>query len=412
MRVLIISQYFWPENFRINDLASYFAEVGHEVTVLTGKPNYPEGILNPDFRANPDSFVRYGNVEICRVPMTLRGKSKVSLALNYMSFFISASIIGVWRIRRESFDLIFVFGASPITVAIPAIIIKKFKKIPIFLWVLDLWPESLSAVGVLRSKRVLQIVGYVVSWIYKWCDHILIQSRSFRQSIQQYCVDADMPGKVLYFPSWAEEIFSQSSLVPQNDVLHRADKFTAMFAGNLGEAQDLPALLDAAERLKSNRRIRWIIMGDGRMHKWLFEEVIRRGLSECFHMVGRHPVEEMPAFFECADVLIVTLKRNDIFSRTIPGKVQSYLAYGKPIVGMIDGEARRIIEESGCGRVCASGDSECFAKTLEELACAKAEDLTKMGQMGRQYYEAHFERRALLARLEAYFKAAVSKQLR
>lgn len=410
MKILIVSQYFWPENFRINDLVSHLSEVGHEVTVLTGKPNYPEGILHPEFRINPSLFNRYGVVELYRVPMLVRGKGKVSLALNYLSFFTSASTLGVWKIRHKSFDVVFVFGASPITAAIPAIIVKKIKKTPIFLWVLDLWPESLSAVGAVRSELVLRNVGRMVSWVYKNCDHILIQSRSFLESIQKYCVDADQAGKVLYFPSWAEEVFGQESQFVQNIVTRRNDLFTVMFAGNIGEAQDFPAMLDSAELLKTNRRIRWIIVGDGRMQEWVASEVTRRGLSECFYLVGRFPMESMPAFFVCADVLLVSLKANDIFSRTIPGKVQSYLAFGKPVVGMIDGEARVVIEASKGGLACGSGDSKGLARILEELASIQPETLAKMGQMGRQYYEQHFERRALFAKLENFFQAEISGQ--
>jgi glycosyltransferase involved in cell wall biosynthesis len=410
VKILIVSQYFWPENFRINDLASHFSTTGHDVTVLTGMPNYPEGMLHPEFADEPNKFSRYGNIEVHRVPMVLRGKGKISLVLNYLSFFISASTIGLWGLRHKSFDVAFVFGASPITVAIPAIIIKKIKKTPIFLWVLDLWPESLSAVGAVRSELVLRTVGRMVSWIYKNCDHILIQSRSFLESIQEYCGDADQPGKILYFPSWAEEVFGQESNVIQNAVIRRNDMFTVMFAGNIGEAQDFPSMLNAAELLKNNRRIRWIIVGDGRMQEWVANEVSRRELSECFHLVGRFPMELMPAFFACADVLLVSLKANDIFARTIPGKVQSYLAFGKPVVGMIDGEAHTVIEQSEGGRVCGSGDSEGLAKILEELANMQPEALVKMGQMGRQYYEQHFERRLLFAKLEGFFQAEISGQ--
>jgi len=408
MKLLIISQYFWPENFRINDLATHFSDIGHEVTVLTGKPNYPEGTLHSKFKEDPKLFHRYGNVKIYRVPMTLRGKGKVSLAINYLSFFISASTIGIWKIRHQSFDAIFVFGVSPITVAIPAVVVRKLRNIPVFLWVLDLWPESLSAVGAVRSKRVLWTIGRMVSWIYKNSDHILIQSKSFLESIKKYCVDADRLGKVVYFPSWAEEVFGKKSAFVQNAICRRDDMFTVMFTGNIGEAQDFPSLLKAAELLKSNNRIRWIIVGDGRAHEWVLNEVNRKKMTDSFLLVGRFPVEAMPSFFDCADVLLVSLKANDIFARTIPGKVQSYLAYGKPIVAMIDGEARDVIEESGGGRTCGSGDYEGLAKILIELADIEPEELAKMGQRGRQFYERNFDRLELLTRLENNLESVIS----
>ncbi|MGB8339362.1 MAG: glycosyltransferase family 4 protein, partial [Burkholderiales bacterium] len=339
MKILMVTHYFWPESFRINDLAAHFASAGHKVTVLTGLPNYPEGHLNPQYKKDPDSFIQYGSVDVCRVPHLLRGTTKISLVLNFFTFLTSASVLGSWKLRRTKFDVVFVFAVSPITVAIPAIVIGKLNSAPVFLWVQDLWPETLSAVGVVRSPRLLALVGKLVRWIYARCDHILIQSQAFAPSIRKYCSEADQPGKMLYLPNWAEEVFGQVSGVTQHAVTRRDDLFTVMFAGNIGEAQDFPALLDAAERLKSNSRIRWIIIGDGRMREWVGQEVTRRGLADCFQLIGRFPVETMPAFFECADVLLVSLKTNEIFSQTVPGKVQSYLASGRPVVGMLDGEA-------------------------------------------------------------------------
>lgn len=407
MKILVVTHYFWPESFRINDLATHFANAGNEVTVLTGLPNYPEGHLNPDYKNDPHSFVQYGSVKVCRIPHVLRGSTKISLVLNYFSFLTSASILGAWKLRKTNFDVVFVFAVSPITVAIPAIMIGRLKRAPIFLWVQDLWPETLSAVGIVRSSRLLALVGGLVRWIYARCDHILIQSQAFASSIRKYSPEADQPGKMLYLPNWAEEVFGQVSQVTQNAVTRREGLFTVMFAGNIGEAQDFPALLDAAELLKSNDRIRWIIVGDGRMREWVSSEVTRRRLTDCFRLVGRFPMETMPDFFKCADALLVSLKANEIFSQTVPGKVQSYLASGKPVVGMLDGEARAVIEKSAGGKACGSGDSENLAKIIEELAKASPGELAQMGENGRQYYEQQFERGALFARLEGYFQAAI-----
>ncbi|PRC92711.1 glycosyltransferase family 4 protein [Solimicrobium silvestre] len=411
MRILIVTQYFWPENFRINDLASDFANKGHEVTVLTGSPNYPEGDLYPEFAADPGRFSKYQSVKILRIAHVLRGQSKVRLMLNYLTFFINASLTGAWKLRRSEFDVIFVFAVSPITMAIPAIVLGRLKHIPIFLWVQDLWPETLSAVGVVRSPFLLKMVGKMVSWIYAKCDHILIQSRAFTASVQQYCDQAHLPGKVLYFPNWAEQVFSQTSYHKQ-DVLKRDDElFTILFAGNIGDAQDFPAILNAAELLKSNERIRWVIVGDGRARDWVADEVVRRGLQSCVHLVGRFSLETMPSFFQVADALLVALKSDDIFSHTVPGKVQSYLAAGKAILGMIDGEARLVIDESGGGRSCASGASAELAQLVMEMSATSKEDLAQMGERGRQYYQRHFDRETLLKKLEMYFQAAKAGQI-
>ena len=408
LRILIVSQYFWPENFRINDLASSFSDKGHEVTVLTGLPNYPEGVLLPGFRDSPSDYAAYRGVKICRVPHVLRGQSKLRLALNYLTFVLSASVLGSWKLRKSEFDVIFVFAVSPITMAIPAILLGKLKRAAIFLWVQDLWPETLSAVGVVKSPVLLRAVGALVSWIYARCDHLLIQSRAFLPSIKKYCVTAEQKGKVLYFPNWAEQVFSQTDTCGQNVISRDDQLFTVLFAGNVGDAQDFPAILDAAEITRSDPRIRWVIVGDGRAHAKVAEEVVRRGLENTVKLTGRYPLEAMPGFFDVADVLLVSLKSNDIFSRTIPAKIQSYMAVGKPILAMLDGEAQLIIEQSQSGLSCAAGDSRELAALAMRMSTFNKSELASMGENGRQYYLRHFERELLMSRLETYFRAAVA----
>lgn len=409
MKILVVSQYFWPENFRINDLVSHFSDSNYSVVVLTGKPNYPEGVLHPEFSKNSSAFESYGSVEVCRVPMLLRGKGNLRLLLNYLSFFLSASTIGVWKLRKYSFDIVFVFGASPISVAIPAILQKKIRKIPVVLWVLDLWPESLSAVGAVKSPVIIKFVGLVVTWIYNNCDRILIQSRSFFPSIKKYCSNWFHEEKIRYFPSWAEDVFSQDATRNQQVITRRDDLFTILFAGNIGEAQDFPSILNAVELLRDNSRVRWVIVGDGRMYDWMVSEIESRNLSDNIKMIGRFPLETMPSFFECADVLLVSLKTNDIFARTIPGKLQSYLAAGKPVVAMIDGEAKLVIESAKCGRVCSSGDYIGLANAIDELAGISKESLAEMGRMGREYYQNNFDRKMLFSQLEEILKVSINK---
>ena len=408
LRILIVSQYFWPENFRINDLASSFVDRGHEVTVLTGKPNYPEGVLLPEYQSTPQNFARYQGVTIYRVPHVLRGKSKLRLALNYLTFVLSASLLGSWKLRKAKFDVVFVFAVSPITMAIPAILSGKLKRAPVFLWVQDLWPETLSAVGVVKSSVVLRIVGVLVKWIYRHCDYLLIQSRAFLPSIKKYCATAGHKGKVRYFPNWAEQVFYQTDTIGQHVVRRDPDFFTILFAGNLGDAQDFPAILDAVEKTRADPRIRWVIVGDGRMYDRIAEEVKSRGLAQSLILTGRYPLEAMPGFFDVADVLLVTLKSDDIFSRTIPGKLQSYMAAGKPILAMLDGEARLIIEQSRSGMSAAAGDSSELAALAMRLSKINLSELALMGENGRQYYLRNFEREMLMSRLENYFIEAVA----
>ena len=353
MRILIVSQYFWPENFRINDLTQELIQRGHSVTVLTGIPNYPAGRVFDGYRQNPKAFEQYSGARVWRVPMLARGHGAVRLFLNYLSFVIGACLYGPWRLRGQQADVIFVFEPSPVTVGLPAILLGRIKRTPVVFWALDLWPETLAAIGVVRSPRVLGWVGHLVKFIYERCTLVLGQSRGFLASIAKYCSDAQ---KIRYFPSWAEEVFNESDLMPAPEVPVLDGVFNVLFAGNIGEAQDLPAVLDAAESLKHNTAIRWLIVGDGRKSDWLLEEVARRGLQGNVLLLGRFPVERMPSFYAHADALLVSLKKDPVFSMTIPGKVQSYLMAGVPLVGMLDGEGAKVITEANAGLVCAAGD--------------------------------------------------------
>ncbi|KQN47103.1 glycosyl transferase [Pseudomonas sp. Leaf48] len=409
LRVLVVTQYFWPENMRINDLVRDFSESGHEVVVLTGWPNYPEGSVFSEFSTSPERFKNYFGARIVRVPLVSRGKCSVSLILNYISFFLSASTLGVFKLRSERFDAVFVYAVSPIMAAIPAVVLGRIKKVPVFVWILDLWPDTLRAVGVLRQPTLLSLVGRVVSTIYNRADYLLLQSKGFADNVKQYCTKEIPPERLIYFPSWAEDDFSSSTPLPSS-LLERDDSvFTIVFAGNLGEAQDFPAILEAAEALRSKIAVRWVIVGDGRMSKWLHEQVTTRNLSNVL-LLGRHPLSEMPGVFACADGLLVSLKTHDIFEKTIPGKIQAYMASSKPILGMINGEAARVIEESGAGFSCPSGDVQGLVRVTLELATKSSAQREAMGRSGRSYYLNHYSKSALMERLEVLFRVATLRR--
>jgi len=405
VKILIVTQYFWPENFRINDLAQELVQRGHSVTVLTGIPNYPAGGVFDAYRQNPMAFGRYNGATVWRVPMLARGHGAVRLFLNYLSFVIGACICGPWRLRGQQADVIFVFEPSPVTVGLPAILLGRIKRAPVVFWALDLWPETLAAMGVVRSPRVLGWVGHLVKFIYERCTLVLGQSRGFLGSIAKYCSDTQ---KIRYFPSWAEDVFSQADLVPAPEVPVREGVFNVLFAGNIGEAQDLPAVLSAAESLKHNAAIRWLIVGDGRKSVWLREEVERRGLQGSVLLLGRFPVERMPSFYAQADALLVSLKKDPVFSMTIPGKVQSYLMAGVPLVGMLDGEGAKVITEANAGLVCAAGDAGGLAAAVLKMAAMSADQRQQLGLNGRAYAQKEFGRDLLMDRLEALLSEAVA----
>jgi colanic acid biosynthesis glycosyl transferase WcaI len=397
LRVLVVSQYFWPENFRINELVTELVEHGHGVTVLTGKPNYPEGSVFADFRARPREFARYHGAEVVRVPMWPRGRNGVSLMLNYLTFAVSASLVGSWKLRGRKFDVVFVFEPSPVTVGLPAVLLRRLKRAPLLFWVLDQWPETLAAVGALKSARMLKLVGRLVSFIYDRCDVVLAQSQSMVPLIARYTRPVE---RIVYFPNWSEPVDENAVVIPAPEVPPKAGHFDVMFAGNIGESQDFGAILDAAEELRGHSHIRWLIVGDGRMASWVRSEAARRGLEGSFVMLGRHPPERMPSFFHHADALLVSLRADPVFELTVPGKLQSYLSAGIPILGMLNGEGRHIIEDSKAGFACKAGDSKALASAVLRIAGSSAHERQTMSENGRAYARREFDRGTLISNLE------------
>ena len=407
MNILIVSQYFWPENFRINDLVLDLKQKGHNVTVLTGIPNYPDGVFFDGYGYFRRTREDFNGIRVIRVPIISRGKSKgLRLALNYFSFAFFASLLGPFYCKGD-FDAIFVFEPSPITVCLPAIVLKKIKKAPILFWVLDLWPESLSATGAVSSGLALKVVGGLVRFIYSQCDKILVSSKGF---INQVTDMGFPPGDILYFPNWTEEIYRQA---PEKSSLGSLplvpDGFKIVFAGNIGAAQSFATILDAAERLKGTRDIQWLIAGDGRMSDWVKDQIQLRNLQNCMHMLGRHAPETIVGLFSQADALLVTLKRDPAFALTVPGKMQSYLACGKPVIASLDGEGGRLIEEAGGGIACPAEDAGALAAAVTTLRAMPAEARQEMGERGRKFCEANFTRATLLDKLEGWLAEGAKK---
>lgn len=392
-----MTQYFWPESFRINDLALGLRDRGHEVTVLTGLPNYPSGRLFPgyNFSSHSDDFK---GIPVARSPLITRGKSKgLRLALNYLSFAFSASLLGPW-LCRSPVDAIFVFEPSPVIVGWPAMVMKWWKRAPILFWVQDLWPESLSATGTVKFGWGLGLVDRIVRHIYRHCDRVLIQSPGFREPIERQAV---APSKIVEFPNWAEALYQPIEL-PES-APERAELpvgFRLMFAGNIGTAQSFPTILRAAELCRDEPEIKWVILGDGREKEWVEEQVRSRGLSDCVCLLGHRPVEAMPRYFAAADVLLLTLKRDAAFARVIPCKLQSYLACGRPVLGGLDGDGANVIRQAGAGLVVSAEDAEGLAAAARRMLHSSQFDRERWGRNGFDYYQKHFERNRLLERLE------------
>ncbi|SHM80803.1 glycosyltransferase family 4 protein [Bradyrhizobium lablabi] len=398
MKLLIVSQYFWPENFKINDLVQELVARGHELTVLTGKPSYPDRDGFSDFYAAPERFVRYKGARVVRVPLMARSAGP-GLFLNYLTFAVTAAFLGPIKLRMTEFDCIFVFEPSPVTVGIPAILLRRLRQVPMVFWVQDLWPETLSAVGVITSSWLLALIRRFVRFIYDRCDLILAQSRSFVPRIASNCAH---PDRVAYFPNWAEPIYGLGDGEAAREVPSAEGKFTVMFAGNIGDAQNFPAILDAVEHLRDRGDVRFIIVGDGRISDWVASEIRRRGLADMVLMLGRFAVERMPSFFRHADALLVSLKPDPVLSATVPAKLQTYLAAGIPVLAMMNGEGATLVQEAGAGLVCAAGDAKGLADAVSQLASFTVEERRMMGARGRNLAAAEFDRAKQIDKLVAW----------
>ncbi len=396
MRILIVTQYFYPENFRINDVCLGLVERGHSVTVLTGKPNYPSGKYFDGYGWFRNSYEKWKGVDVYRSNLILRGNGNaINLFFNYFSFAF-LSIFKLFSIKSR-FDKIFIFAPSPITVGIPGIVASKLFKAKSVLWVHDLWPESIRIAGGIENRFIIKTIDLVTRWIYKKVDKILIQSEGFQSYITQQVEDKN---KIIYYPFYAEPFYRVENPEPKY-IDDLPSGFKLLFAGNIGEAQSFPTLLEAAKVIRNmNLPISWIIFGEGRKKELVIEEITTYGLENNFILKGSLPATEMPKYFCCVDGLIVSLKKSEIFSLTIPGKLQSYLACGKPIIGSLDGIGAKIINESKCGFTSKAESVEELVESILRLFNLSIEERKLLGNNGRSYFEKEFERGSLLNRLE------------
>jgi colanic acid biosynthesis glycosyl transferase WcaI len=401
MRILVVTQYFHPEQFKINDLCQALVERGHEVTVYTGFPNYPEGNFFKGYGIKGPYFEEMGKIKVIRSPLITRGKKKgIRLIANYFSYFIFSTILAPFMVKGE-FDKIFVYEPSPITVAIPGIFLKYLKRAPMILWVTDLWPETLEATGVVKNKKVLWLVELMVKWIYRHTDKIFTTSRGFIPLVERLNVPTH---KLKYWPQWAEELFTNYQPENTNYSDPRLPKgFILMFAGNIGTSQDFGTIVEAAKLLKDEKEIHFVVLGDGLMKSWADEQVEKYKLQDTFHLLGRKPLETMPYYYSKASVMLMSLTDAELFSITVPAKLQSYLACGKPVLASMKGEGAKIIEEWEAGMSCLPGRPDELAKAIERLFLLEKAKLSKMGSNAATCYQMCFDRRTLIAELEKEF---------
>lgn len=388
MKILVVCQYFYPEEFKVNELVDGLVKRGNEVTVLTGKPTYPRGPYPKGYKFWGVQKEEYKGAKIIRLPELTRGTGGiVGVVKSLISFLISST----WYAKHHDIeaDAILCFQLSPVTMANAALIYKRKLNVKLVHWVQDLWPESVTATTSLKSGPIISFLERYVTKIYEQSDTILVQSKAFEKSI---CSKGDFKDKLIFAPNWAESSFiGADTRITENFPLQpNNSEFRVMFAGNIGEAQDFENIIKAAALTKDIPQIKWIIVGDGRARESSEKEVVSLELEETVQFLGRYPVEDMPKFFALADAMLVTLKNNFIFSLTIPSKTQAYMASGKPILTMMSGAGNDVVEEAKCGLTAKAEDYETLAANVKKMYTMTREERMRMGESARSYYAEHF----------------------
>jgi len=394
----------------INQLSEQLVSLGHHITVLTGKPNYPDGIIYPEYQQKGIQHQDHAGVEVIRVPMRPRKSGGKNLFLNYISFVTSGLLRFPVLVKDRDFDVIFVFSPSPITSVIPAILLKFIKRTHLAVWVQDLWPESLSATGFINNKFVLKMVSYLVKAIYACSDTLLVQSQAFIAPVSALA----RRDKIQYFPNAIDDMQEQvandeDKTIPESLKSLLETSFCLVFAGNIGTAQSIETLIKAARSLRDVPEIKIVLVGKGSVLEWAQQEVAYLQLENVV-FAGAYPMSVMPLIFSRSKALLVLLKADELFSYTIPSKVQAYMSAGRPIIASINGEAARIINEAGAGLTCPAEDAEGLAERILQLFKMRPTERDVLGQGGRQYFMEHFQMERQCKRLVEILEQRISKE--
>ena len=385
-KLLLITQWFDPEpTFKGLIFAKELVKQGFEVEVLTGFPNYPGGKLYPEYKIKIIKKEVLDGIEVTRVPLyPSHNKSAFMRILNYLSFFFSAIIYGLFNAKRA--DVIYAYH-PPLTVGIVAVLLKIFWKIPVVYDVQDMWPDTLNATGMITNKILLAFVGRVCDWVYHRVDHIVVLSPGFKKLL----IERDVPEtKIDVVYNWCAESELKSSSAEKKINLSASGKFHILFAGNMGKAQALDSVLEAAKKLlQTTPGLVFVFLGGGIEVDRLKMEAKEQSI---YNTVFLPPVsiDKVGTYLKSADALLVHLKQNPLFQITIPSKTQAYMVIGKPILMAVDGDAADIIREAECGVIAESGNPDSIANAALTLNDASKQEIKKMSDYGRQYYQENF----------------------
>ncbi len=405
MKLLVVSQYYYPENFRINDITKGLVERGHSVDVLTSLPNVPGGEFFDGYSWLSRGVRERDGVGIERVGVVKRGNgSPLRWVLNCASFAFN-SLFHLPHLRKNGYDAVFVFNNSPVTKILPAKVFARRMRIPNVVYVLDIWPDSMFLLLGMEEKEkrtLFQKLSYALSrWLYKSADLLLVSSRGFEPRLRSMGLTAPIE----YFPNYAEPLTLKAGVTRASLGLSDGDVVVA-FAGNVGVAQGLDKLVEAARAAK-NDKLRYLIVGDGSALLDLRAQVGQAGLSDRFVFTGWVDGGEVPGYLALSDAALVSLKENGVLDLTVPAKLQTYMYAGKPVLAFMNGAGADTVAEAGCGFAVPAGDAGALKDALERMAALSGAEKKEMGARGRRYCEAHFDRDKQLDALCGYIEKAV-----
>lgn len=378
MKILVVCQYYYPEPFRIPDICREMAAQGHEVTVVTGTPNYPEGVIYPGYENGAHADEILDGVRVHRCPLIPRKQGALYRFLNYYSFVFSSG--RYLRRLKEEFDVVFVNQLSPVMMAQSALRYAKRHGKKCVLYCLDLWPESLLAGGISKNSPIYRVFESISRRIYRKADKILITSLGFRAYFREKFGIDDK--KISYLPQYAEDMFGN---IGSGEKKQGID---FLFAGNIGQTQSVETIVEAARLLQQETHIRFHVVGGGISLDHCRE--LAEGLDN-ITFYGRRDLSEMPSFYAMADAMLVTLVEDPVLSLTLPGKVQSYMAAGRPVYGAIGGETAQLVRAADCGCCVAAQDAAALAEAIR-TGTSDPERLKQQGSNARRYYDTHFRK--------------------
>jgi glycosyltransferase involved in cell wall biosynthesis len=400
MRILIVSQYFWPETFRINDMALGLKERGHEVAVLTSIPNYPEGKFFKGYSFFGTTKEIWNGISIYRCRQIPRGQNNsILLSLNYLSFVLFAS----WKVLGlpKKFDKVLVYQISPVFQIIPALLASWRFHASLLVNVQDLWPETFASTRQGKKSLFLKWVGAISDYLYRKSDFLLLPFKSSQPILEKRGIPEN---RMSYLPNSVDTFYSPVAPDPQFEYLFTGE-IHLLLTGNLGEAQGIELIIEAARELKEKYpRLRWLLVGGGRNRKELEQLTREKGLEQVVLFPGRLPATVIPSLIARADATLLTLKKEPIFAITVPNRLQSYMACGKPIIASIDGEAAKIISDSRSGLVAPAGDLHGFIQLVKNFINISTEQRKQWGSNARFYFLTHFERNQVLDQLVELIK--------